>query len=234
MSQVAINLIAISVFVMTMSTLFGPLFNISQTIPAIATFAVLGIASVDNFAWEGKGGNLILDGIARFSPEYRKRIVHHEAGHFLVASLLGVSVTGYTLSAWEAFQQNQPGQGGVSFDDQELAQQLETGKISAQILDRYCTALMAGIAAEKLVYDEVEGGADDKGKLNAILNSLGFSPVTSQQKFRFYTLQAKTLIQENWSKYQHLVDAMHERKSVCECLELSTSLKEDSKRTASI
>ena len=221
MSQVAINLIAISVFVMTMSTLLGPLFNISQTIPAIATFTVLGVASIDNFAWEGKGGNLILDSIARFSPKYRERIVHHEAGHFLVASLLGVSVTGYTLSAWEALQQNQSGQGGVSFDDRELAQQLETGNISAQMLDRYCTVLMAGIAAEKLVYDEVEGGADDKTKLGAILNSLGFSPINNKQKLRFYTLQATTLIQDNWSNYQNLVDAMHQRKSVSECLKAS-------------
>ncbi len=221
MSQLAINLIAISVFAMTMSTLLGPLLNISQTIPAIATFAILGVASVDSFAWEGKGGNLILDSIARFSPKYRERIVHHEAGHFLVASLLGVSITGYTLSAWEALQQNQPGQGGVSFNDEELAQQVGTGHISAQMLDRYCTVLMAGIAAEKLIYDEVEGGADDKSKLNGILNSLGFSPNSNNQKSRFYTLQAKTLIQENWSEYQNLVDAMHERKSVSECLKAS-------------
>ena len=225
MGQVAINLIAISVFAMTMSTLLGPLFNISQTIPAIATFTVLGIATIDNFAWEGKGGNVILDWIARFSPSYRERIVHHEAGHFLVASLLGVSVTSYTLSAWEALQQNQPGQGGVSFEDKELTSQLETGKISAQMLDRYCTVLMAGIAAEKLVYDKVEGGADDKSKLNAILNGLGFSPTNSQQKLRFYILQARTLIQENWSNYQNLVDAMHQRKSVRECLDISIPVK---------
>ena len=223
MSQVAINLIAVSVFAMTISTLLGPLFSISPTIPAIATFTVLGIATIDNFAWEGKGGNLVLDWIARFSPKYRERIVHHEAGHFLVACLLGVPVTGYTLSAWEALQQNCLGQGGVSFDDRELALQLETGKIGAQMLDRYCTILMAGIAAEKLIYDRVEGGADDKSKLNAILNALGFSPVNSQQKLRFYTLQAKTLIQENWSSYQNLVDAMHQRKSVSECLELFAS-----------
>ena len=226
MGQVAINLIAISVFAMTISTLLGPLFNISPTIPAIATFTVLGIATIDNFGWEGKGANLVLDWIARFSPQYRERIVHHEAGHFLVACLLGVPVTDYTLSAWEALQKNQPGQGGVSFDDQELASQLDTGKIGAQMLDRYCTVLMAGIAAEKLVYNQVRGGADDKSKLNAILNALGFSPINSQQKFRFYVLQAKTLIQENWSNYQSLAEAMHQRKSVGECLEISGVIKQ--------
>ena len=226
MGQVAINLIAICVFAMTISTLLGPLFNISPTIPAIATFTVLGIATIDNFGWEGKGGNLVLDWIARFSPQYRERIVHHEAGHFLVACLLGVPVTDYTLSAWEALQKNQPGQGGVSFDDRELASQLETGKIGAQMLDRYCTVLMAGIAAEKLVYDQVRGGVDDKSKLNAILNALGFSPINSQQKFRFYVLQAKTLIQENWSNYQNLAEAMHQKKSVSECLEISGVIKQ--------
>ena len=121
MSKTALNLIAISVFLMTLSVLLGPLFNLSPTVPALATFAVLGIATFDNFGFQGKGGNLLLDWIAGFSSEHRERILHHEAGHFLVADLLNIPVLGYTLSAWEALKQKQPGLGGVSFDDSELA-----------------------------------------------------------------------------------------------------------------
>ena len=217
MSQTALNLIAISIFLMTLSVLLGPLVNISPTIPAIATFTILGIATLDSFSFQGKGGSLILDWIAGFKSEHRDRIIHHEAGHFLVAHLLGIPVTGYTLSAWEAWKQGQPGQGGVSFDDSELASGLEVGKISAQILDRYCTVWMAGIAAENLVFQNAEGGSDDRRKLAEVLTKIGFSDNNLQQKQRFHALQAKTLLQENWSSYEALVEAMQQRASVVDC-----------------
>ncbi|OUL27850.1 ATP-dependent Zn protease [Nostoc sp. 106C] len=217
MSQTALNLIAISIFLITLSALLGPLLNISPTIPAIATFTILGIATFDSFSFQGKGGSLILDWIAGFSSEHRDRVIHHEAGHFLVAQLLNIPVTGYTLSAWEAWQQGQPGQGGVTFDDGELASQLKVGKISAQILDRYCTVWMAGIAAENLVFQNAEGGSDDRRQLAEVLTNLGFSDNNRQQKQRFHALQAKNLLQENWSSYEALVKAMQQRASVAEC-----------------
>ncbi|MBW4670517.1 MAG: ATP-dependent Zn protease [Cyanomargarita calcarea GSE-NOS-MK-12-04C] len=217
MSQTALNLVAISIFIITISSLLGPLFHLSPTVPALATFTILGIATLDSFSLQGKGGTVLLDWIASFSPAHRERIIHHEAGHFLVAHLLDIPVTGYTLSAWEALRQKQPGQGGVSFDDAELASQLEQGKISAQMLDRYCTIWMAGIAAETLVYDNAEGGADDRNKLAGVLTNLGFSESSGEIKQRLCTLQAKTLLQENWSAYQALIYAMGKRAPLTEC-----------------
>jgi hypothetical protein len=217
MSQTALNLVAISVFLMTFSVLLGPLINLSPTVPALATFAILGIATLDSFSLQGKGGTILLDWIAGFKSEHRDRIIHHEAGHFLVAQLLGIPVTGYTLSAWEAWRQGQAGQGGVAFNDAELAAQLEKGSISAQMLDRYCTMWMAGIAAETLVYERAEGGGDDKTRLAEVLKIIGFSESAFQQKQRFHVLQAKNLLQENWDSYQALVKAMQQRASVAEC-----------------
>ncbi|MBD2494201.1 ATP-dependent Zn protease [Nostoc sp. FACHB-280] len=225
MSQTALNLVAISVFLMTFSVLLGPLINLSPTVPALATFTILGIATLDSFSLQGKGGTILLDWIAGFSSEHRDRIIHHEAGHFLVASVLGIPVTGYTLSAWEAWRQGQPGQGGVAFNDAELAAQLEKGSISAQMLDRYCTMWMAGIAAEALVFERAEGGGDDKAKLAEVLKVVGFSESAFQQKQRFHVLQAKTLLEENWSSYQALVQAMQQRASVEECQSAIASTK---------
>ena len=217
MSQTAINLVAIFVFLMTFSSLLGPLIHLSPTIPALATVTFLGIATLDNFSFQGKGGTIVLDFVARFSPEYKERILHHEAGHFLVAHLLEIPVTGYTLSAWEAWKKGQPGQGGITLEDGELTAQIEKGQITAQMLDRYCTIWMAGIAAETLFFNSSEGGNDDKSKLIEILRVIGFSEAGYQQKQRFHLLQSKTLIQENWESYQALVAAMRERVSVEEC-----------------
>jgi hypothetical protein len=191
MSQTSLNLVAISIFLMTLSVLLGPFLNLSPAVTAIATFTILGIATLDSFSLQGKGGTIFLDWIGGFSSQHRDRIVHHEAGHFLVAYLLGIPVTGYTLSAWEAWKQGQPGQGGVSFDDGELASQLEMGKISAQMLDRYCTVWMAGIAAETLVFNNAEGGYDDKNKLIGALTILGFSESAYQQNYGFMPCKQK-------------------------------------------
>jgi hypothetical protein len=217
MNQTAFNLIAISVFLMTLSALLGPLINLSPTIPALATFTILGIATFDSFSLQGKGGTIFLDWVAGFSPQYRDRIIHHEAGHFLVAHLLGIPATGYTLSAWEAWRKGQSGQGSISFNDGELASQLEQGKISHQTLERYCTILMAGIAAETLVFEGVEGGNDDRRKLANIFKLLGFSESAYQQKQRFHILQAKTLIQDNWLSYQALTQAIRQRANIADC-----------------
>ncbi|NET02657.1 MAG: ATP-dependent Zn protease [Sphaerospermopsis sp. SIO1G2] len=217
MNQTAINLIAISVFLMTLSTLLGPLVHLSPTIPALTMIGFLGIASLDNFSFQGKGGTIVLDWLARLSPQYKERIIHHEAGHFLVAHLLGIPVNGYTLSAWEAWRKGQPGQGGVVLEDEEIAKQLERGKIGVSMIERYCNIWMAGIAAEMLVFQSAEGGSDDKARLNQFLTALGFDEKNFDQKQRFHLLQAKNLIQTNWEIYQNLVDAMRQGIDVEEC-----------------
>lgn len=221
MNKTALNLIAISIFLMTMSVLLGPAINLPPAVPAIAVFTLLGIATLDSFRFEGKGGTLVLGLLANLSPEHRDRVVRHEAGHFLVAYLLEIPINGYTLSPWEAFQQGQAGVGGVSFSDAELASQLEEGKLSAQLFDRYCAVWMAGGVAEMLVYGNTEGGADDLQKLRSIwTEQLGKTLQACATKERSAALQARTLIKENWSAYEALVKAMAERNSVAYCYDL--------------
>jgi hypothetical protein len=156
--------------------------------PSFNYGGVFGYRYLGNFSFQGKGGMTVLDWLARFSPENPDRILHHEAGHFLVAQLLGIPVTGYTLSAWEPWKLGQPGQGGVTLEDSEIAKQLEKGKTGVSMVERYCNIWMAGIAAENLVFKSAEGGGDDKAKLNQFLQALGFEEKIFEQKQRFYLL----------------------------------------------
>lgn len=210
--QSALNLIAIGVFAMTLSTLLGPLFHLSPLVPAIATFSVLSLATLDTLSWQGKGATILLELLGRASQEQRDRILRHEAGHFLVAYLLEMEITGYALSAWEAFRQGQSGRGGVAFAPVEL-----TSQVSPTVLQRYCTLWMAGIAAETLVYGSAEGGADDRQQLRTALVQLGRHPNEAIQQERWSILQAKTLIQEHLLAYEALANAMQQRTSVEEC-----------------
>lgn len=211
MNQTALNLIAIGVFMMTLSSLLGPMFHLSPFVPAIATFSILSLATLDTLGWQGKGGTILLEFLGSVSQEQRDRVVRHEAGHFLVAYLQEISITGYALSAWEAFRQGQPGRGGVAFAPVQLASQ------SPLVLQRYCTVWMAGIAAETLVYGSAEGGVDDRQQLRTALVQLGRQPSEAIQQERWSILQAKTLLQQHMPAYEALVSAMQQRASVEEC-----------------
>lgn len=217
MSKTALNLIAISVFAMTLSVLLGPLINLSPAVVAIATFVILGLATLDSFTWQGQGATLLLDWLANLDPNHRARVLRHEAGHFLVAYLLAIPVTGYAKSAWEAFQQGRAAYGGVAFDDGELSEQIQKGILSAQMLNRYGTVWMAGGVAEDLVYGNVEGGAEDREKLRTVLAQIGRDPAAYPQQERAFALQARTLLQAHWSAYEALVAAMERGDDVPSC-----------------
>jgi len=220
MQQTALNLIAIGVFGMTLSALLGPMFNLSPAIPAVATLSVLSLATLDSFRFQGRGATLLLDWLASASGQHRDRILRHEAGHFLVAYFLGIPITGYTLTAWEAFKQGQPGLGGVTFDSVGLSTgTLAVGEMRLT-LERFCTVWMAGIAAETLVYGSAEGGREDRQKLTEALTLLGRPISELQIKERWATRQAHTIIEEHWASYEALVEAMKQRASVTECYQV--------------
>ncbi|MGA7934448.1 MAG: ATP-dependent Zn protease [Kovacikia sp.] len=218
MSSLSLNLIAIVVALFTFTSLLGPLVHLSPVVPAIAAFGCLGLATLDTWSWQGQGSTLLLDWLASFSEQHHARVLRHEAGHFLVAHELGIPVTGYALNAWAALQQGHAGNGGVRFDIQEIETELQQGSLSAQLLDRYCTIWMAGIAAETLVYGTVEGGGDDRQKLRGVLTQLGLSADAGLQKERWSILRAKTLLQENHLAYETLVAAMEQKFPVAECV----------------
>ena len=113
--QISFNLVAICVFAMTLSSLVTPLLNISSTVPILIIFAIVVITTIDGLLLQSVAATILLDAIASTNPAYRQRIIEHEAGHFLVAYLLDIPITGYTLSAWESIKAGQSAQGGVMF-----------------------------------------------------------------------------------------------------------------------
>ena len=218
MQQTSLNIIAIGIFVMTISTLLGPILNISPAIPAVTTFGILGLATIDTLGWNNKGATLFLDLFV--SSEQRQRVVHHEAGHFLTAYFLGIPITEYSLTAWEAFKQGHYGQGGVVFDAETAMLKNLDKKDLPLTLDRLCTIWMAGIAAENLVYDKAEGGKEDCQQLRMALNMAGLPKSVYGQKERWGQLQATSLLQRHQHAFEALVVAMAQRKSVAECCQI--------------
>jgi hypothetical protein len=223
MSQTAINAIAIFVFLMTFSSLAGSLLHISPVVPAVAAIGVLGFGTLDTLNWRGQGMTLLLDWFARVSPQYRTRVLHHEAGHFLVAHLQQIPITGYALSAWGAFQQGQVAKGGVALDWDAISSDLQrfsanpTTTEARSFLDHYAIFWMAGIAAEQIMDHEATGGAEDRQRLRLALQQFHYPSSELDAKERWALLQARTLIQEHQTAYEALVKAMQEQATVTEC-----------------
>ncbi|MBE9030384.1 ATP-dependent Zn protease [filamentous cyanobacterium LEGE 11480] len=217
MNQLSLNVLAITVFGMTLSILLGPLLHIPPAVSVLGILGVLSLSTVDAVAWESKGSTIFLDSIARFSKEHRDRVVRHEAGHFLVAQQLGFEVTDYTLSAWDAFRKGNRGQGGVQFDASELEAAIVQGNLSEQMIDRLCTVWMAGIAAEQIEYGAVEGGEDDRFTMQQALTQLKMVPNRVENKQRWATLQAKSLLEANREAYAALITALEAGASIADC-----------------
>lgn len=217
MQQTALNLVAIGIFALTLSALLGPMLNISPTIPALTTLGVLSLLTFDTFRFQGKGGTILLDWLS--GAAHRDRIIRHEAGHFLVAYFLGIPITGYTLTAWEAFKQGQSGLGGVEVDTKIISQDVPVGEMRLN-LERCCTVWMAGIAAETIVYGSANGGIEDRQKVREAVISLGRPQSEFELKERSCTRQAQTMIKEHWDSYEALVAAMEKRATVEECCQV--------------
>lgn len=163
----------------------------------LLALATLCVAVLDNLAFNGAVSETVLQVL---SPGTTQKVVRHEAGHFLVAYLLGCPVEGIVLSAWAALQDRRFGRrrvsAGTSFFDPDLAEQINTkpsggaggggiaGGADASVtvtvtrasIDRYSVIVMAGIAAEADFYGQADGGAGDEMALVAFLSQLNPNP----------------------------------------------------------
>ncbi|MCM1982846.1 ATP-dependent Zn protease [Lyngbya confervoides] len=211
MSKVALNTAALFIFAITCMILVGPLVHLPSQVPVLCVLAALTITTLDTLSFQGKGANLFLDWFAQQSSAYRDRVVHHEAGHFLVAHLLDIPITGYTLSATEALKAGYSGMGGVQLKGVDL------NSLKADRLGDYCTVCVAGRVAEQLCFQSVQGGADDLGWLRSQLRALGLKVQPYEQQA---TLKARGLIQEQWEAYLALVEQMKQHTPIQDCAQV--------------
>ena len=212
MQQTALNLIAIGIFTITLFSMLGPILHISVLVPTLATVGIMGILTLDTFALQNRGISVVLDVLS--GKAHRQRVIHHEAGHFLIAYLLGVPIIDYSLSPLETWRKGLlPGAGGVVLDTETL----QGTKELPLILEKLSTVWMGGIAAEQIIYKEAEGGQEDRQQLYATLEKRGLNKANYLVKERLAILEAKSLLQKHRQAYQTLVDLMTRRTTVEEC-----------------
>ncbi|KAL7453630.1 hypothetical protein ACHAWC_005277 [Mediolabrus comicus] len=142
----------------------------------------------------------------------RERICRHEAGHFLVGYMCGLPVKNYEVSA-------DTGVACVEFhtssNNVAVGQELSDDEIAA-----LSVVAMSGSVAEIMEYGKATGGENDLIELqNCFMKSKEFIGAAKQQDLtRWGALTSYGLIKANLNKYEGLVNAFKENKSLAECV----------------
>jgi hypothetical protein len=179
------------------------------------------LLTVDQIANAGGIEALIVDGAGRIiSPTYGRRVALHEAGHFLIAYLLGLLPKGYTLSSWDAFQAQRVlnVQAGTTFCDGAFQKEVATGKLSSSSLDVYSCVALAGVATEWLRFGKAEGGLADVQQLDRLLRALGFTQAKADDQVRWAVLNVVSILRRHEKVQDKLADAMSRGETVAECM----------------
>ncbi|KAK4790744.1 hypothetical protein SAY86_018048 [Trapa natans] len=179
----------------------GVSFLLSRGIDIRPNLAILlGLAFLDSIFL----GGCCVAQISSYWPPQRRRILVHEAGHLLVAYLIGCPIRGVILDPIVAMQMGIQGQAGTQFWDEKMDKELAKGHLSGTAFDRYCMVLFAGIAAEALIYGEAEGGENDENLFRSICVLLDppLSIAQMSNQARWSVLQSYNLLK--WYKHAHL------------------------------
>ncbi|KAJ7569706.1 hypothetical protein O6H91_01G089300 [Diphasiastrum complanatum] len=112
------------VLALTLAT-FSYLINLGIELRPLAA-ATLGLGLLDAIYLGGTGLGQILN----LWPPYKKRVMVHEAGHIIVAYLLGCPVRGVVLDATQAIRMGIQGQAGTQFWDGTLEEELRQGRLT--------------------------------------------------------------------------------------------------------
>ena len=188
------------------------------------------LLTADQVANAGGIEALIVDAAGRIiNPTYGKRVALHEAGHFLIAYLLGLLPKGYTLSSWDAFRAQRVlnVQAGTTFCDGAFQKEVASGKLSSSSLDVYSCVALAGVATEWLRFGRAEGGLADVQQLDRLLRALGFTQAKADDQVRWAVLNVVSILRRHAKVQDKLAEAMSRGETVAECMAvIENSLKD--------
>ncbi|KAK5786374.1 hypothetical protein PVK06_041010 [Gossypium arboreum] len=198
-------------------------FSFNQQQILFISLGFLFLWTLDLVSFNGGIGSLVLDTIGHaFSQKYHNRVIQHEAGHFLIAYLVGILPRGYTLTSLEALKKEGSLniQAGTAFVDFEFLEEVNAGKVSATTLNRFSCIALAGVATEYLLFGYAEGGLADINKLDGLLKGLGFSQKKADSQVRWAVLNTILLLRRHEAARSKLAEAMSLGKTVGSCIDI--------------
>lgn len=143
------------------------------------------------------------------------RICRHEAGHFLAGYCCGLPIKEYSLL-----------DSGIPCVEFHPSSEGDTGReFTAEEIAALSVVAMSGSVAEALELGTAKGGENDLLELEKLLRrSQDFVGAQKQQDLtRWGALTSYNILKANEEKYEALVQAFKEKKSVAECVAIIES-----------
>lgn len=155
-------------------------------------------------------------------PSLCCRVALHEAGHFLVAYLVGLLPSGYTLSAWDALVESRAlnVQAGTRFCDLEFQREVALGKIRSGSVDTFTCVALAGVITEYLRFGSAEGGMGDVLQLDRLLRGIGFTQRKADDQVRWAVISTADMLRRHAGVQDALAEAMRSGMPVGDCIAL--------------
>eukprot|EP00877_Chromochloris_zofingiensis_P013381 jgi/Chrzof1/8297/Cz03g05090.t1 len=153
-----------------------------------------------------------IDKFSQVFPDYKKRVVEHEAAHFLVGYLMGVPITSYSLAI---------GQEHVEFAEAKIQARIITKTLDDSQIDALAAVSVAGIAGEGLKYDEIMGQTADLLDLQRILlrSNTKLSNAQQQNITRWAVWIAAQLLKRYKAEYEAVQNAIARGAPIAECIQ---------------
>ncbi|XP_004494651.1 uncharacterized protein [Cicer arietinum] len=186
-------------------------FGISTQQIFYISLGLLFLWTFDLVSFGGGLGSLVVDTIGHsLSQKYHNRVIQHEAGHFLIAYLVGILPKGYTVSSLDALMKEGSLniQAGTAFVDFEFVEEVNAGKVSATTLNKFSCIALAGVCTEYLIYGFSEGGLDDIRKKKA------------DSQVRWSVLNTILLLRRHETARAKLAEAMSKGSSIGSCIDI--------------
>jgi hypothetical protein len=167
----------LAVLLVTLMALLGPLVGLSPWITSLLVIVGLGGLSLDAARFGGRGGHLLAEALPGGLGRLR-RIALHEAAHALVASEEGVAVAAVHVGSLACLR------AGLAAGGTTVLEPPASARLPLEELRRWSRVLLAGMAAEAVIYGSSEGGADDRSLLGRLWGLSGQDVSTAQMEQR--------------------------------------------------
>ena len=152
-----------------------------------------------------------IDSFSQVFPDYKERVIKHEAAHMLTAHVLGVPVAGYSLMI---------GKEHTDLAEAALQRRLIEKTLEQGEVDRLSIIAMAGATSEAMNFEEVLGQNADMLDLQRIMwrSSSKMSDSQQQNQTRWAAYQASRILRTYHAEFDALVEALTRGASTAECI----------------
>ena len=191
----------IAVALVSVLAVLAPMLGLSPWWITLVAALALGSLTVDAARFGGRGGHLLAEALPGGQRRLR-RIAVHEAGHVLIAAAEQVAVQRVLVGSLACLR------AGLSSGGCTELEPPASAKLPLAELRRWSRVLQAGMVAERLIYGDSIGGADDRGLLGRLWGLSGLDVDTAQREQRRARREVEQWLRQNRSQLEQRAEAL--------------------------